>query len=294
MPAPLSGLNLEVLLDGKKVSQLQSLDATGKVVDNGTMLRLPIDPELYTKPVILDLKYQLAPGRSRGRGPFYIALTPPEPRGDVYLGRVRWQVTLPHGWLAMHVGGGSQTEQRWEWHGGLLTPGPATSPADLERWLGATASTDDGSEDSAPALVCSRSELETLSVLQVPQQLWLLVCSLIFLASGLCLAFAPIPRGLFWATVALLGVAVCYVTVAWPSVVPALIYGCEPGAAVLLIVLAVQWMLHKHYHRQVVFLPGFTRVKAGPSSLVRDGVTTRARTEPSTVDVPRKKDSAFQ
>src|SRR5262249_8800908 len=109
MPAPLSGLNLEVFLDGKKVSQLQSLDATGKVVDNGTMLRLPIDPELYTKPVILDLKYQLAPGRSRGRGPFYIALTPPEPRGDFYLGRVRWQVTLPHGWLAMHVGGGSQT-----------------------------------------------------------------------------------------------------------------------------------------------------------------------------------------
>lgn len=295
MPAPLSGLNLEVTLDGKKVP-IQTLDASGKVVDNGTVLRLNIEPDLYTRPVILDIHYQLAPGRSRSKGMFHSTLTPPEPRGDVFLGRVRWQVVMPQGWLALHLGGGYQAEQRWEWHGGLLSARPALNAADLERWLGTSVSLDDASaDDSAPGLVCGRADLSSFSILQVPQQGWLLISSLLFLSVGLCLAFTNIPRSLFWFAIALLGGGAAYLSITWPSLVPALIYGCEPGAAVLLIILVVQWMLHRHYHRQLVFLPGFTRVKAGASSLLREGPATRTRGEPSTVDVPRiKKESSFQ
>ena len=149
MPAPLSGLNLEVTLDGKKVS-LDAIDANGKVVDNGSVLRLGVEPDLYTRPVILDMHYQLAPGRARGKGAFHSTLTPPEPRGDVFLGRVRWQVVTPQGWLALQLGGGYQAEQRWEWHGGLLSPHPAVNAADLERWLGVPCHGMDAVEEGAP------------------------------------------------------------------------------------------------------------------------------------------------
>ena len=122
-----------------------------------------------------------------------------------------------------------------------------------------------------------------------------MLCSVLFLTVGLCLAFASITRGLFWFAIALLGGGAAYLSVTLPSLVPAFIYGCEPAAAVLLIILGVQWMLHKHYHRQLVFLPGFTRVKGTASSMMRDGPVTRTRGEPSTVDVPRgKKESSFQ
>ena len=74
----------------------------------------------------------------------------------------------------------------------------------------------------------------------------------------------------------------------WPGVLAAVAYGCEPGVLVLLLVLGIPWMLHQRYRRQVVFMPGFTRARAG-SSLIRNGGTgsaPRPRGEPSTVDVP--------
>jgi hypothetical protein len=60
-----------------------------------------------------------------------------------------------------------------------------------------------------------------------------------------------------------------------------LLYGALPGAAALALVLSVQWFLHQRYRRQVVFMPGFTRLKSN-SSLLRSG----PRAEPSTVDAP--------
>jgi hypothetical protein len=47
----------------------------------------------------------------------------------------------------------------------------------------------------------------------------------------------------------------------------------------------VQWLLHERYRRQIVFLPSFSRSRAG-SSLLRGGVQ-RPHGEPSTVDAPR-------
>ena len=43
-------------------------------------------------------------------------------------------------------------------------------------------------------------------------------------------------------------------------------------------------MLHQRYKRQLVFMPGFTRVKPG-SSLLRGSSVKRNR-EPSTIDAP--------
>jgi hypothetical protein len=58
---------------------------------------------------------------------------------------------------------------------------------------------------------------------------------------------------------------------------------------VLLLVFVIQWMRFQDYRRRVIFMPGFSRVKAG-SSLIRNGGVSsppaRPRGEPSTVDVP--------
>src|SRR5262249_51808153 len=51
----------------------------------------------------------------------------------------------------------------------------------------------------------------------------------------------------------------------------AVIYGCEPGLAALLVVGTMQWLVHRRYRRQVVFLPSFKRVKAGDSSVIPNG-----------------------
>jgi hypothetical protein len=119
---------------------------------------------------------------------------------------------------------------------------------------------------------------------------------------------------LFWALLVLLGLGVALLGLIWPGLLTALLYGAQPGLAVLVVVLAVQWLLHERYRRRIVFLPGFRRVKSG-SSMVRKGRAesgslagagrgesedraaggatnqrsssgARARSEPSTVDAP--------
>jgi hypothetical protein len=89
----------------------------------------------------------------------------------------------------------------------------------------------------------------------------------------------------------------------WPSLLGAVIYGCEPGLLVVFLVVLLQWALHQRYRRQVVFMPGFSRRKTG-SSLTQSRDPSRPgsqpptrpapgaageparRREPSTVDVP--------
>jgi hypothetical protein len=187
-------------------------------------------------------------------------------------------------------------EQRWGWRGWLLAPRPALGDADLERWFLAGASpaagagSPEGGGNEVPALVCWRSGLEPLTLNHVPQQGWLLLCSLVLLAVGLGLYYlvpwASAPRRLFWVLLALLGLGVALTSLVWPGILAAVAYGSEPGLAVLLLVLGAQWLLHQRYRRRVVFMPGFKRAKAGSSLLRADSKKTPAqkRGEPSTVD----------
>ena len=63
------------------------------------------------------------------------------------------------------------------------------------------------------------------------------------------------------------------------------VYGAQPGIAAVLLVLAGIWMVQERYRRQVVFIPGFTRLKPG-SSLVRTGKSSKRPRETSTIDAP--------
>jgi hypothetical protein len=67
---------------------------------------------------------------------------------------------------------------------------------------------------------------------------------------------------------------------AWHGV----LFGLQPGILLFVVFVSVHWLLQERYRRQLVFLPGFTRVKSG-STIVRSAGAKRSR-EASTVDAP--------
>jgi hypothetical protein len=289
LPAAPATINLEVWLDGKRLTTWQTLDDDGREADTGRIARLRVEPELYRKPVVLDLRYQLPPGRDDRR--WQATLSPPALRGNVLPGRVRWQVATPSDWVIVPTGDASP-EQRLGLRNGLPAPRPAATAAELERWFNgglepATAAAEAEADPGArtPELVASQSVLGPLSFYHFAQQTWLLGCSLAVVALGLVLYFAPLPRVLFWSMLTLLGIGVLVAGLLWPSTLPAFAYGCQPGLVVLLVVIGVQWSLQRRYRNQVVFMPAFSRTLPG-SSVIRGSGSSQRRHEPSTVDAP--------
>lgn len=297
LPATPAGLGLKVYLDGLPVKWSPVADAAAS--DALRWARLKIGPELVARPAVLDVVYQLTPTQPAVRGMGYAVgqvalqttLYPPELRGCRDHVPTRWDVRLPSGWVPLYTGSGFQFEQRWGWRGWLLAPRPAVSGAELEQWFSGGASeraalspaeVAESDAGGTPSVVCWKTDLEPLRLHHAPQQAWLLLCSLGVLVVGLGLYFLLVRHGLYWPVVLLLGLAAALVGLLWPNLLAVIFYGCQPGLVVLLLVLAFQWLLQRRYRRQVVFLPGFTRLK-GNSSLIRGG---RGRTEPSTVDEP--------
>lgn len=297
MEFPAAPTRLAIRLDDRLLSaRRQPPDKDdGKTASAATSYRVDIDPDLYPRPAILDVLYELGPAGGEAAGPsgvfdhFRETLSPPSLRAAIFLGRVRWLVELPAGQMVLHTGGGAASEYEWGLKGWLLGPRPTADRAELERWLAGSDAAGGGGE-SEPSLVCRQPSPAPLPLVHVPQKAWLLACSLLCLAVGLALTFVPWARGrvAVYAAVGLLGLAACAAGLFWPDVVPAVLFGCEPGVAVLVLVLAVHWTLQRRYRRQLVFMPGFTRLKTG-SSLIRGGSRPR---EPSTVDGQPAPDSA--
>ena len=90
---------------------------------------------------------------------------------------------------------------------------------------------------------------------------------------------------LFWLLALPLAPAVAAAWAFHPTIVYAVAFGCEPGAVVLLLILAFQVLMLERYRRRIVFLPNFRHARSG-SSLVRTGAGGRPPGEPSTVDAP--------
>jgi hypothetical protein len=274
---------LEVLLDGKKVPW-SLLDGQRRRVH---LTALPTG----SGPAMLEIAYRLVPGEQVTPLPGQTILHPPVLVGATYLGRVRWQIDLASEDVALSraTPEGPLPRLGWGWRGWLFTPRPVLSNADLESWLTGAS---EGDARTHPNLVCWQNTLEPLLVWHLPRQLWLLACSLFCLAVGMVLAqtvggTTALARILFWATAGGLGMLVVACLLFWPGLLAMLLYGAQPGAVVLVLVLVVQWLLHQRYRRQVVFMPGFTRVKAG-SSLIRSSSMQNRPREPSTIDAPTK------
>lgn len=275
---PRTGLDLR--LDGKRVPA-HFVDAAGREIEAGRLVRLRVEPGLYPRPVVLDVRYQASAARAESGSFFQATLRPPTLQSAAFLGRCRWAVDLPPGRLPLLLGDGPILEQRWRLAGWLPAPEPSATAADLEQWL---TGIDTVADDSDPAMVCWQASLAPLRLIHVPQQAWLLFCSLALLGLGLGLLFAPVPRWVFWSTVALVGVLAGIAILSAPGVVPAAAYGAQPGVLVLLLVVAVQAYLHRRQRRRLAFQPAFSRAKTG-SSILRNSSGQRRR-EISTVDEP--------
>jgi hypothetical protein len=267
--------DVTVLFGGKGASWWP-VDAAGKETGVSQAARVKVPADAAGKSVILEINYTLLPGRSV----LLTQLQAPELRGDPGAAPVRWQVVLPPSWVPLSQDT-TGAEYGWGRRGWLYALRPTVSTADFESWFAGSGAVPDASPYADPSVAVWRSSPEPLRLNHVPEQPWLLVCSLTLLIVGLSLAFLSLPRAVFWVTLSALGVGALLAGLFWPGVLGAILYGCQPGAMVLLPVLAVQWLVRQRYRRQVVFLPGFTRLKAG-SSLVRG--SNRPRGEPSTVD----------
>lgn len=278
MPVPLAGFNLRVARgDGRELRW--------EPLDDGKTARVQLDADADAKPVVLHLLYQIPPGRTGGNGLLQTTLHPPLLHGTLGHAPVRWQVELPPGWVPLYQDGVFAAGYQWGRRGWLLAPFPAVTGDEMERWFAGhdgAARSEEGEPAGTPSFACWRTSLEPLRLHHAPQRAWLLICSLLFLLVGLALSFLPLARGWFWLAVIGLAAAAGAVGLLWPGVLSAFLYGCEPGAVVFVVVLGVQWTLQQRYRRRLVFMPGFTRLKAG-SSIIRGG---RPRHEPSTVDAP--------
>ena len=171
----------------------------------------------------------------------------------------------------------------------LARSGPtALSTAELEQWFAASGTTP--ISDADPGVVGWQPLLGPVRLIHVPQQAWLGACSVMVLAIGLTLFVPQLPRVAFVMIAVVLGVSLSIVGTLSPELLSAIIYGCEPGILVCVLVFVAQWMLHQRYRRQVVFMPAFTRLKSG-SSLIRPGAGQPR--EPSTVDEPSQRSGTF-
>jgi hypothetical protein len=278
LPVPLAG-QLQVTIDQKRVEP--------ELLQNGSVARVPFELKLSQQPVLLELTYQLPRDHLHNEGFLQTGLHAPEFAGNVIVRQVRWQVSLPGGWLPLVGNESLSGPLQWAWRGGLLTPQPAQTSAQLEQWLAAPPSND---PVVTPSLVLTRDSLQPVYLLRVPQQVWFVICSGLLLLLGLGLNSSSLSSYTAGLLVLLIGVGVLALGLFLPMVLPAVLYGCEPGAVVLLLILLVRWTLQERYRRLVVFMPGFRRLKPN-SSLVRQAPVARSR-DASTIDAPINHGSA--
>jgi hypothetical protein len=289
LPAPPAAIRFAALLDGK------GLPWTTGEGPGGRFVRLRLDAaDIAPGPQHLDL-VQLLPPRPGFR--WEVMLTPPRLRGPVFIGPVRWQISLASGDLLVGRDGSTEFEWRWGWQRGLFVPQPAWSTADLQRWFGPDSrSAIDAGDRLEATLVGWQPALEPASFFVVPGSWALLVGSISVLGLGLA-AVRVAPR---WrvAGAVVLAIALVWLAGVRPEVLALVSFAAEPGLAVLGVVLVARWFAQRRYRRRVLFLPGFARPTVDPvrvhrgtaatgSSLVRNGAgMSRVRREPSTIDAP--------
>src|SRR5262249_43902719 len=138
--------------------------------------------------------------------------------------------------------------------------------AALDRWV----ANNGGDERTWPiSFTFSDMDLGAVSVFHMPRQLWVALCSGVFLAIGLAVALISVSRAFVCVVFVLALAGLLGIYWALPGWIPPVAMGCQPGLVVLVTVLIAVWMWRERYRRQVVFMPGFRRLKS-ESSLVKD------------------------
>ncbi len=242
-----------------------------------TVLRIPIEPFLLERRLLLEVRYQ-APGDLRNSG-LVSTIPVPRPEGMAAVGPVRWRVELPQGRLPIWTGGRYVPEDAWRWQGWLRTPQLKASAAEMTEWVRGDAATLTPGDDRASWNYSGVAELSPLAIAHVSRRAWLATCSLAALTAGLAVCLALGRLRIVWLALPAAGALGLFLSPLWLPFV----YGAQTGLAVLAVLLLILWVRKQRWRRQVVWLPGFTRLKVG-SSLTR---AARPLAEPSTVDAPK-------
>jgi hypothetical protein len=228
-------------------------------------------------PVVLELEYKVPAAESVWL--WQSTLHAPQFHGEVLQGAVRWQVELPRDPVAVVLAENVHLDYHWSLQGWLLAPETHVSSAVLEQWLTGKESAESG----AASLSFWRQGTAPVLLLHVPRPVWLLMCSATVLIMGLGLYLLPWGRlGLAMAAF-FISLAVMALALWWPATLPPVLFGSQPGIVVLTVLLGTQWLVQERYRRQVVFLPGFTRLQANSSLARAQGKKPR---EASTIDAP--------
>jgi hypothetical protein len=235
-----------------------------------------------TQPVVLDIQYKLAAATQDGRLIGLTTIYPPVFRDPVEVTRVRWQLSLPSVAVSVPLSPGARPDYRWTLlHGWLPYPEPSASSGDLENWLyGKTVV----GEPLAVSVSFARSNAEPQRVLHQPRVQWVLCCSVPLVVLALALYFFRLSRLGLALVLGLFGLGGVALAVTCPALLPALFYGSQPALLVIVLMLVVLWLLQERYRRQLVFIPGFARLKAG-SSLIHAPKSGKRR-DASTIDAP--------
>ena len=114
LPTPPASLGLEVLLDGRILPKVQSVNDRGEESATGNTARLHLEPSLYRKPTVLDIRYQIAVREGGSRWQLSVVR---RARGNVRCGPSAgpWGLTLPPDWVALCPSTGTTMEQRIGW-----------------------------------------------------------------------------------------------------------------------------------------------------------------------------------
>ncbi len=249
-------------------------DKTEKIV------YLHVNPELQPLPAILEISYALPADALERNQAWRTVLYPPQFPGAV-IGPMRWELSLPAPMIAAAPFRQARVETQWSVQNWLLTPEPSVSGAELEMWL-----TGKEPAQAAPPVTFAfaGADMQPHVIYHLSRQSWLLGCSGLFLVVTLGVYLSPLPRLAFWLVLLGLGMGAVAVGMLWPSLLPPVLFGMQPGVVLLFLFVGGHWYWQDRYRRQLVFLPAFSRNKPS-STMVRNNVPARPR-EASTVDAP--------
>lgn len=280
LPAALASLNLEVFVDGKRLSSLQPLVEPG---ESGRTVRVPIEP-VPDRLSLIEFRYQIA-GPALGRVTFAL----PRPRHVTVTGPIRWQIALPKSLVPLSLNDQIIWEDQIRWRKGLeLTA--AVSSAELDRWFmqglqpGTETTNDPVASDSS--LTGHTLTLNDVTLLLVARSAWLPALALTVLALGVLLALGIRKRPLLTLSLATPFVVVAVLLgMTWQQAMRQAIVAGLPGLLLLglLGLLVVLSRLHRKRRRR---LPGFARISANSSSLTRMPSRQVVRDLTTTSEVP--------
>ncbi len=274
LPAPQSRL-LEppIFKIGKLNIPAITLDAMERIV------RLNLPSGVLTGPGLLEISFTIPASAVENAGIMLTTLPMPILQGDVAIGETRWQLTTASPMLGATFGSSAVPDIHWIIQGWLLTPKPSQTTADAEHWL---IGADTGQPGDPVTWSVTQSTATPMAVLHMPRAAWLLSCSGLVVLITLGAYVAPISRLTFWTIILTFAVLALALAIRFPGLVPALLFGMQPGFVITMVFIGIHWTLQERYRRHLVSLPGFSQTKQG-STMSRVNAAERPR-EASTLD----------